>query len=178
MKFMLALFCLFLLTAAATAQSNGDTCHVYVIDVKNTEQFRKTADFDEFVKKSKQEQEAIMKAAAVGKTYDEFVTDVGEEHLTTKTFPFPTGKQVITASVFYTDESMRSSNHQDSILLGISVGAKAASDALSEPDAAIAEISYDDNTDTVRVKRSMLVNSRRYVVGLECRCKSHPHEKN
>ena len=100
MKVTLSLLaCVALFSASsAFAQSSKDTCHVYVVDVKATQQFREKTDFDAFIKKSKQEQEAIMKAAGVGKTYDEFAPKVGEEELTTKTFAFPKGRQIITAS--------------------------------------------------------------------------------
>ena len=167
----LVLVCFWLLSAGPSfAQSDSDTCHVYVLDVEATERLREKMDADEFLKKPKQEQEAIIRAAGA-KVYEEFPTKVGEEELTTKTFPFPKGKQVITASIFYTDESMRSTAGQDSMLLGISVAAKATDDALSAPDAAVVEITYDDNTDTVRVKKNLVADGRLYVVGLECRCK-------
>ena len=161
-----------LLSASPTlTQSETDTCHVYVIDVKATQQFREETDFGAFTKKSKREQEAIMNAAGVGKMYEEFATKVGEEELTTRTYPFPKGKQVITASIYYTDESMASAAHQESMVLGVSVSAKASDNALSAPDAAVAEISYDENTDAVRVKKNIIIDGRLYVVGLECRCK-------
>jgi CO/xanthine dehydrogenase Mo-binding subunit len=172
------LICFWLLsTGSSFVQSQTDTCHVYVIDVAATERLREKMDADEFLKKSKQEQEAIVKAAGA-KVFEEFATNVGEEELTTKTFPFPKGKQVITASIFYTDESMRSTAGQESMLLGISVAAKATDDALSAPGAAVVEITYDDNTDAVRVKKNVVIDGRLYVVGLECRCKKvEPKEK-
>jgi hypothetical protein len=174
------LICFWLLsTTPSFAQSDKDTCHVYVIDVEATNRLREKMDLDDFMAKSKQEQEAIVKASGAGKTYEEFAPKVGEEELTTKTYPFPKGKHVITASVFYTDESMRSSAGQDSMLLAISVDAKAAADALSAPGAAIAEITYNDSTDTVRVKKNIVIDGRFYVVGLECRCKkAEPKVKN
>jgi len=166
------LSCLSVFSASpALAQSAGDTCHVYVLDLKATARFREKTNFDTFVKKSKQEQDAIMNAAGVGKQFDEFITKVGEEELTTKSYPFPGGKQVITASVFYTDESLFSTGHSESILMGIVVGAKATENALDAADAVIAEVSYDENTDVVRVKRNIIINTRDYIVGLECRCK-------
>lgn len=57
------------------------------------------------------------------------------------------------------------------MLLAISVAAKATDDAFSAADAAVTEVSYDDNTDAVRVKKNIVVDGRFYVVGLECRCK-------
>lgn len=174
MKFhVTTLACLWLLLAAnlASAQSTSDRCHVYVVDVRATQQFREKTDLNALMEKPKKEQEAIINAAGVGKTYDEFATKVGEEELTTKAYPFPNGKQVITASVFYTDESMASTGSSDSMLLAIVVAARAYDDAISAPDAAIAEVSHDQNTDAVRVKKNIIVNRREYLVGLECRCK-------
>jgi len=166
------LACVCLLSAsAAFAQSGTDTCHVYVVDVRATERFREKTDFDAFVQKSKPEQEAIVTAAGVGKTYEDFATTVGEEELTTKTYAFPKRKQVITASVFYTDESLSSTRRRDSMLIGLSVAAKATEDAISAPDAVVAEISYDENTDVVRIKKNIVLDGRPYVVGMECRCK-------
>jgi hypothetical protein len=167
---MLAGLCVSLVPSAS-GQSTRDSCHVYVVDVKATIQFREKTDFEAFSKKSKSEQESMMNAAGVGKTFDPFATKVGEEELTTKTYPFPGGKLVITASVFYTDESMASSKHSESMLIGIALGPKGFENALEPADAAIAEVSYDANLDVVRVKRNAMVNGREYLLGLECRCK-------
>jgi hypothetical protein len=165
-----ALVCFLLLPIVSVfAAPAGDTCHVYVIDVEATQKLRERMSADDFSAKSRQEQEAIVKASGSTKVYEEFATKIGEEELTTKTYPFPKGAQVITASVFYTDESMRSKTSADSVLLAISVGTKASPDALSAPDAAVAEITYGENTDTVRLKKNLLVDGRLYVVGLECR---------
>jgi hypothetical protein len=167
-----ALVCFLLLPMVSVfAAPAGDNCHVYVIDVEATQKLRDRMSADDFAAKSRQEQEAIVKASGSTKVYEEFTTKVGEEELTTKTFPFPKGAQVITASVFYTDESMRSKTGSDSMLLAISVAAKASADALSAPDAAVTEITYGENTDTVRLKKNLMVDGRLYVVGLECRCK-------
>ena len=174
MRFHVTTFaCLWLLLAAnvVLAQSASDRCHVYVVDVKATLKFREGMDLTGLARKSKKEQEAIVNAAGLGKTFDEFLTKVGEEELTTRTFPFPNGKQVISASVFYTDESMVSTENSNSMLLAISVGAKASDDAISAPDAAVTEVTYDQNTDAVRVKKNVVVNGRDYLIGLECRCK-------
>src|SRR6266545_916403 len=147
MRFLLTtLACLWLSLAAniGSAQSKSDACHVYIVDVKATQQFREKTDLNALMQKPKKEQEVIVNAAGLGKTYDEFATKVGEEELTTKTYPFLNTKQVITASVFYTDESMASTSSSDSIVLAISVAAKASADAISAPDAAIAEVSYNE----------------------------------
>lgn len=170
-RIAIALLWVVLAAAVAAAQSESDTCHVYVIDVEAARRFRERADLDDLMNKSRREQERIAEAAGVGKTFEEFSTKVGEEELTTRTYPLSKSKLIITASVYYTDESLASAGHQDSMLLGISIGAKASDNALSAPDAAIVEVSYDENTDAVRVKKNVVVNGRLYVVGLECRCK-------
>jgi hypothetical protein len=180
MRFLqITLACLWLLIGAslASAQSNSDTCHVYTVDVKATQEFREKTDLDALMQKSKKEQEAIVNAAGLGKQFDEFATTVGEEELTTKTYPFPKGNQVITASVYYTDESMVSTGFSDSMLLAISVAAKASENALSASDAAITEVSYNEHTDAVRVKKNIVLNGREYLVGLECRCKNDVTKK-
>lgn len=165
------LLCALSAVTTASAQSDSDTCHVYVVDVKATRQFRAKADLDSLTKKSREEQEKLIEVAGLGKQFEEFPTTVGEEEMTTKTYVMPRSKLVITASVFYTDESMASKGHQDSMLLAISVGPKAADNALSASDAAVAELSYGENVDAVRVKKHVIVSGRLYVVGLECRCK-------
>jgi hypothetical protein len=117
---------------------------------------------------SKEEQAAIG-ASSGSSEFEPFPTKVGEEELTTKSCPFPGLKKFITASVFYTDESMASTNNGDSMLLAVVVADKAYPNAISASDNAVAEVSYNDNSDAARVKRNVLVNGRKYLVGLECR---------
>jgi hypothetical protein len=50
-----ALVCFWLLSAGPTpVPADTDTCHVYVIDVKATQQFREKTDLETFMKKSKE----------------------------------------------------------------------------------------------------------------------------
>jgi hypothetical protein len=166
------LICLSLTAAGATPSlPEGDTCYVYVVDVKAARRFMRQLDTEASENKSREDIEAAVKAAGYEHDYDKFVTKVGEEELTTRTFPFPRGNQVITASVFYTDELMASNGHSDSMLLAIYVGQKASKNAIFARGAAVAEVSYDDGTDMVRVKKNVTVDGRRYLVGLECKCK-------
>jgi hypothetical protein len=108
--------------------------------------------------------------AAAQTMFPEFRPTIGEEQLTTRTYPFPKNPLVITASVYYTDESMASAEGSDSMLVGIVVSPKAQKDALSSPDNAITEVTLSDNRYTVRVKKYMTVKDRLYLVGVECRC--------
>ena len=94
-----------------------------------------------------------------------FSTKVGEEELTTKTYRLPGSRLIVTASVFYTDESMP----RDSILLGLAISDKAEADAIGALNNAVAEAAYDDHFAAVRVKKLAIVNGRRWLVGLECR---------
>lgn len=145
----------------ASAQSRGDLCHVYVVDVETArkafENLRETGASE-------------TKALAGQTVFPEFRSVIGEETLTTKSYPFPASKLVITASVFYTDESMASSEGVDSMLIGITVSEKAQKDALSSENNSVAEITLNQR-DTVRTKKYLKVNGRLYLVGMECRCK-------
>jgi|SRR5882724_2053876 len=173
MKIILPILICFSLTVAGATPNmpEGDTCYVYVVDVKAARQFMRQMDTEEFENKSQEELEAAVKAAGYETDYEKFVTRVGEQELTTKTFPFPNGHQVITASVFYTDELMASHGHSNSMLMAIYVGERASKNAIFARGAAVAEVSYDAGTDMVRVKKNVRVDGRAYLVGLECKCK-------
>ena len=146
------------------AQNQGDRCHVYLVDVekarKALESFRETGNAA-----------ADAKALSVGQVvFPEFLTVLGEEELTTRSYPFPGSNLIITASVYYTDESMASSESSDSMILGIVVSPKAQKDALSSENNSVAETTANDR-DTVRAKKYVRVKRRLYLVGIECRCK-------
>lgn len=145
----------------SSAQSRGDLCHVYVVDVETA---RKAVE-------SVSETGRVPSGVATGQTvFPEFRSAIGEEELTTKTYPFPGQKLVITASVFYTDESMASSEGVDSMLIGVVVSEKAQKDATASENNALAEVTMNQR-DTVRTKKYLRINGRLYLVGMECRCK-------
>jgi hypothetical protein len=110
--------------------------------------------------------------------FPEFYPVIGEEELKTKHYPFPGSNLVITASVFYTDESMASHPHgefvanSESILVGVTVAGKAKPDAISASagEGAIAEVTYDEYTNIVRAKKYFVVRGRTYMVGIQCDC--------
>lgn len=160
-----------LVLGMASAQTQRDACHVYVVDValgkKAFEGFRKTGN-----------SEADAKALAVGQTiFPEFHPVIREEELTTKTYPFPGSSLVITASVYYTDESMSSAEGADSMLVGIVISHKAQRDAISAENNAVSEVTENDHLDTVRAKKYVKVNGRLYLIGIECRCKERTKSK-
>lgn len=149
---------------AVSAQTRGDLCHVYVVDIETArkafESLRETGNA-----------KADAKALAAGQTvFPEFRSVIGEEILTTKSYPFPGSKLVITASVFYTDESMASSEGVDSMLIGITVSDKPQKDALSSENNSVTEITLNQR-DTLRTKKYLKASGRLYLVGMECRCK-------
>lgn len=149
----------------AGAQTRSDVCHVYVLDVAKTrkvaESFRETGN-----------EEADAKALSFGQTvFPEFRPLIGEEELTTKIYKFPGGGFTITASVYYTDESMASARGSDSIVVGIATSPQPQKDALSAENNAVSEVTNNDDLDTVRAKKYVRVNARLYLVGIECRCK-------
>jgi hypothetical protein len=150
------------LSNTALAQSNGDSCHVYFVDVSAAEKAYTSLP-------PNATEEAQAKAlSSVMKILGEFTTVVGEEELTTKSYPFPDSKLMITASVFYTDESMPA----ESVMLGLAVSDKALKDALSAPNNAVAEVNYNENTKIVRVRKYMEVNGRSFLIGLQCNHKA------
>lgn len=159
----LAVTLLLILSATAFAQSGSDACHVYLLDVKKAQQaFEALADADA-------SPEAEARARQAGQQIlGEFSTVVGEEELTTKTYPFPGSKLIVTASLFYTDESMASKSGADSVQLGLVVSLRAEKNALNAKDNAVAEVPLNRNPDVVRVKKFMEVGGRLYLIGIEC----------
>jgi hypothetical protein len=155
----------------AQEQAN-DACHVYVVDVAKAKHAFDTAARTD-------DEAAAEKALSAGQTiFTEFRPTIGEEELTTKHYPFPGSKLVITASVFYTDESMASHghgefvSHNNSILIGVTVSSRPKQNAIdaSAGDNAIAEVTSDQYTNKVRAKKYVMVRGRVYLVGIECDC--------
>ena len=146
----------------ATAQSGTDACHVYLVDVKAAEKAYQSLSPNATAADQAKALSSVMKILG------EFSTKVGEEELTTRSYPFPDSKLVVTASVFYTDESMPA----DSVTLAIVVSDKALKDALQAPNNAVAEVNYTDSTKIVRVRKYLDVNGRLYLIGLQCNSKS------
>ncbi len=161
---------LFLLTASVFAftqsgQAKGDVCHVYLVDVDKATRAIENSD-----EKLEAESQTI---------FPTFVTEIGEEVETTKTYLFPKSKLFIVAQVFYTDESLYSKNTakdskytgtDESIILTIAVSRKKNPKELSETTNSLTEATYDQNTNKLRAKQFITVNGKKYLVGLECDC--------
>jgi hypothetical protein len=170
-KLILSIILLLMAAASALAQPKGDACHVYLIDSEAAQNAAEA-----YERATTDEQRARAVSGGV-KVLGEFPAKVGEEELTTKTFAFPGSNLVITASVFYTDEMMRSATSSDSMLLGIAVADRAQENALIAPGNAVAEVTLNEGTDAVRVKTNVQVKGRSFLVGLQCNRKQPPARK-
>jgi len=133
--------------------------HVFIVDSALAERWYNA---------STEEQTRLAKAAQT--IFPEFRPTVGEEELTTKTYRFPRSKLIITASVFYTDESLRSVRSADSIIVAIAVSPQKLRDAIAAINNAVAETTYTGEPLTIKVKKFVRVNNRLYAVGIECHC--------
>ena len=161
----------FLLLGMVGAQTRSDVCHVYVVDVAEA---RKAA---ESLRESGSA-EADAKALSKGQTvFPEFRPVRGEEELTTKTYRLPGSSLIITASVYYTDESMASAEGADSMLVGIVMSPQPQQNALSAESNAVSEVTFNDKLDTVRAKQYVRVKGLLYLVGIECHCKERQKAK-
>ena len=158
-----------------SVSAKGDNCHVYLIEIKA---YRKAlARYDKTGDKKALESALI--------NFPAFETIMGEEELTTRHFRIPQTNRVITASVFYTDESITPTTDKDnvlndnSILLGVVVTRKNETSAINlHSDNAVAEMSYDENVSVVRVKKYLTIKKKMYLIGLECVCRSKNSPKN
>jgi hypothetical protein len=163
--FTCATLILFFTPALTVGQTLSDYCHVYLVDM---EVAKKAA--QKYPTGNKQEDAKLLASGItiVGR----FSPKIGEEELTTKTYPLTGTNQIIIASVFYTDEMMFStkSDTVESMLVGIAVSNKAQDSAFEAQNNTVAEITYTEHTDTIRVKTQTQAQGRQYLVGLECRC--------
>jgi hypothetical protein len=151
-------------------QQRKDVCHVYVVDVARAKRAFDTVSQTD-------NEDAIKKALSAGQTlFPEFRPTIGEEELTTKHYSFPGSKLIITASIYYTDESMASHghgesvSHSDSMIIGVTVSKRAKRNAIdaSAGNNAIAEVTDDQYTNKVRAKKYVTLRGRVYLVGIEC----------
>lgn len=163
--FICAILILFCAPALAMGQALSDYCHVYLIDMKAAEKA-----LQKYPTGNDREDAKLLTSGVtiVGR----FSPKIGEEELTTRTYQIPGANQIITVSVFYTDESMDSTRSKtvESMLVGIAVSKKALESAFESHNNAAAEITYTDHTDTIRVKTQAQVQRFQYLIGLECRC--------
>jgi len=152
---------LIVIVIAETTQAQAqDVCHVYVVDSAMADRFREAS-----------EEEQVRLAKLAETVFPEFHPKIGEEEYTTKTYRFPRSKLIITATVFYTDESLRSVKGADSINVAVVVSSKRLQEALSAGNNAVAEATYTSEPLTIRARKFVRINKRWYVVGIECHCR-------
>lgn len=170
LKTLLASLLLAFFAKGVVAQT-GDACHVYVLDIaRSSRAFEAAA-------RAEDETAAAKALSAAQTVFPEFRPTIGEEELTTRHYSFPGARLIITASVFYTDESMvshrerESRTQSDSIVIGIVVSNRKKASALDRNSgSAIAEATYDEHTNKLRAKQYVKVRGRMYLVGIECDC--------
>lgn len=126
------------------AQRGSDDCELYVVDVDL-------------------KREVML---------EKFTTIIGEEELTNKSFPLLKTGLVVTVSVYYTDESMASRHGADSMMVGVAVSKKALPNAFSTTNNAFAEVTLA-TLDVVRAKTYYKVNSKNYLIGVQCSNGTH-----
>ena len=168
-RLLAALLAALFASAGEPARADGDLCHAYVVDVAKG---RKALD------EGPRDPERFKRALADSQVvFPEFRPLRAEEALTTKTYRFPHGGGLfITASVYYTDESMLSAAGADSMLLAVAVSGKQLDGALTAENNAVAELT-SATADTARVKKWVRVGGRLYVVGLQCNSNQPPAEE-
>src|SRR5215470_15729747 len=157
---------LFFTPALAAGQNLSDYCHVYLIDMKVAAKA-----LMKYPTGNDQQDTKLLSSGTM--IVGRFSPKIAEEELTTKTYQLPGSDQIITASVFYTDEMMFStrSDTVESMLIGIAVSKTAQDSAFEAKNNAVAEITYTEHTDTIRVKTQAHAQGRHWLVGLECRCR-------
>jgi len=154
----------------AVAQHQIERCNVYVVDVAKAR--KADANFHET-----RDREKDLKVLAIGSTdFEPFTTSFREEEATTKHFHVSGTRDYITATVYYTDESMASPGRGDievndqSIELAVVVGLRPYANALGVPGAAITEATYDSSRKVLRAKKFVKLRGREYLVGVQCEC--------
>lgn len=105
---------------------------------------------------------------AKGKELGTFDTVVGEEELTTKAYPLPKTNLFVVASVWYTDESMRSEKGSDSISLELMVSPTQKRDVLGSLTFSDAEMPLN-GFDVGRVTTMFKHGRQTFMLIMECR---------
>jgi hypothetical protein len=171
-----SLLLILILPVLSYAQIGGsDQCEVYLVDTQLTLKLFKAVENKNL---SEKELESIFKPTS--KILGTFDTSVSEESLTSQTYRIPKTQLFVTASVYYTDEELQSKSHSSSMRIGIAISKKKVSNVFDAINNAMAELTYDEHTDVIRVKKNIFLNNRPFLIGLECRCnrKDVSEEKN
>ena len=98
----------------------------------------------------------------------EFSPKTGEEELTNQVLRILNSKLIVTASVFYTDESMASDAGRDSMQLALAVTTHPVKSAFHAAENSVTEVTLG-TFDTARVERNLQVRSRKLSAAMQCR---------
>jgi len=142
------------------AQHVAKGCHVYTVD---------TAAAEKMMERVNECEKIPAKCGVV--EFPAFIPVIGEEEFTTRTYKFPWSPLTITASLFFTDESLASSKGSDSVVMTITLARTWPKEVQADENSAQAEFSLTSNADAIRVKRYYRVQGKQYLVGLECHFK-------
>lgn len=148
--------------------SQGDRCYVYAVDVERGRELVK--DLAKIEAMSEEEQKAL--ASQVEKHFEPFSPEMGEEELTTQHYQLPFAEGVITASVYYTDESTAvevggRSAVLETMMLCVVLADGEEANACEAEGGAVAETAAGyalKNRIMTRAERS----GRKYIVGMVC----------
>lgn len=177
MHTLISLLVSLLVTPAIPAQNEqprtqaSDLCHVYVLDVQQTE--RLTEEFLSLPNPTEAQALALKKKYPdAERILGEFEANVGEEVLTTRSYNLAGTRQYVTASVYYTDEMMRSTGYSDSMNVAIVVSPQRHENAMVADNNSTGQVSYNDRTDKVQIKTRLRIGGRLKLVGLECQVRA------
>ena len=90
-----------------------DLCHVYAVDIGLAEEALQELAQLPGNPSEEQQREFAEKFAGAERNFGEFSTEVGEEEVTNRLYPWSEDGPYVVASVGYTDEMMASRNHYD-----------------------------------------------------------------
>jgi hypothetical protein len=148
----------------------SDLCHVYVLDPEQAQRLMQEL----LSMRDPTEAQALAlkkKYPAAEQILGEFEAIVGEEELTTKSYQVPGTRQYVTASVYYTDEMMRSDGHSDSMNLAIVISSQRHENAMLVDNNSTSQVSYNSHTDKIQVKSRIRIDGRLKLIGLECQAR-------
>lgn len=167
MKFKQILFLIVLILISniynlAQQVTDSHRCTVVVADISKVKSL--DSDNEDFEDDSPE-----IKSQEIGK----FDTVIGEEELIVKSFKLPDTKLFVTASVFYTDESMAGKDSQDSMSLEIMISSKPERNALSAINFAESEV-LSKNFEVARASTIYKTGKKKFMIIMECRANTRP----
>ena len=145
-----------------------DLCHVYAVDIGLAEEALQELAQLPGNPSEEQQREFAEKFAGAERNFGEFSTEVGKEEVTNRLYPWSEDGPYVVASVGYTDEMMASRNHYDSMILAILVTPVPTDIAVGVEGNAEAQMSYAWESDKIQIKTTAQIDSRPWLVGLEC----------